>query len=141
MHTILLLSLLTGSPEVTIVDEHRKDGDPTEVRISVINKADSTINISFEPKWHLFWFQFRLYDEQGRAVKLLPAYDPRLLKAEGDRIRIKPGETVTGYLSPKVDYQIPPGRYQVEVDYHPGLPIRDGKPGGCVSNRITMVFP
>ena len=77
----------------------------------MINKSDTTINISFDPHFHLFWFRFRLYDEQGRLATVPPAYNPNLIPDELERVRIKPGETATGFLSPKMHYQIPPARY------------------------------
>jgi hypothetical protein len=130
MVTLLLLSLVTGSCQVVLTDERRKGGDLSEVEISVTNKSDSTVGISFEPGMHLFFFRFNLYDDKGQPVKLPPAYNPDMLREKYDRVRIKPGETVTGYLSPKVDFQIPPGRYQLEVEYY----------YGGTSNRITKTF-
>lgn len=137
--SILALAALSGLPQVTIADEHREMGDPTEIKITLSNKTKNAIFISFQPDWYMDYFVYHFFDERGRPVKLKytegpqDTLSPKLVKW------LDPGQSVTGYLSPKIDYVIPPGRYQVEVVYFHREPARNG-PQEITSNRITKTF-
>jgi hypothetical protein len=55
-------------------------------------------------------------------------------------VRIEPGDTVFGYLSPKWDYELPAGRYQISVRFLQKVPGKDA-PQEIESNRITRPLP
>ena len=124
MITILLASLLAVLPEVVIADEHPEGGDPTEIKVTLANRTEKTIIVSFGERWHTHWFKFTLFDEPGRAWGCQRRGG---LGAGGSRelVRIKPGDTISGYLSPTWDYEIPAGRYQISVGYLHEVPGKD----------------
>jgi hypothetical protein len=140
MISALLMTLLVGVPEVVIADEHRKGGDPTEIKISVTNKTDELISITFDRNWHRYHLQFHFFDDQGQPLKLARTKRPDVMHGERGGGLIKPGKTVSGYLSPKFDYVIPPGPYQVSVTFIYQMP-GNGEAQKVESNRITKTFP
>lgn len=126
--------------EVVIADEPRAGQDPTEIKIAVTNGIEEPISVSFHPRWHGTWFQFRIFDERGNPVELVRKKLPHYVSVNPRIARIKPGETAVGYLTPKEDYEIPPGRYQVSVIYVYHVPDK-GVKREVESNRITKPFP
>jgi hypothetical protein len=134
MMTVLLATLLSGLPEVTIKDQHPEGLD---LEVSVTNKTDRTISAFFGPDSHRICFEFHFFDQRGRPV-VFPS--SKHGQSGGGRrvVPINPGETAIGYLSSAQDHVIPPGRYQVEVAFR-----ERGKTvgRGVRSNRITKTFP
>lgn len=140
MTTILLATLLAGLPQVVIADQPRERGDPTEIKISVTNKTEEMITVCFNGDRHRYWFEFGFFDEGGRPLTLTRTRRTKIYSGSSELIRIKPGKTVTGYLSPRLDYEIPPGHYQVALTYS-HRPSGQEVQGECVSNQITKTFP
>ncbi len=101
------------------------------------NKTKETMIVSFAEQWHLSWFKIHLFDERGRAVVL-----PQTNRVRGggrkELVRIKPGDGVSGYLSP--DYQIQRGRYQISVTFVHTTP-GSNVPQKVESNGIRKTFP
>jgi hypothetical protein len=134
MMSILVATLLSGLPEVTIKLEQ-----PGSVYLvaSVTNKTDRTIAAFFGRAWNTTCFEFHFFDERGRPV-VFPSSKRGQSGAGRRLVTIKPGETAIESLSPTQEYAIRPGRYQVEVSFR-----ERGKTvgRGVRSNRITMTFP
>jgi hypothetical protein len=131
---------MAESPRVVIADEHRPDGDPAEIKVTVLNREQDPVYLNFEPYWQAYSFGFHLHDDEGRPARLARADRPEDTRGPVRWVRVLPGATATGYLSPRVEYKIPPGRYQLEVAFFYRVPGKTGRQE-VRSNRITKTFP
>jgi hypothetical protein len=101
---------------------------------------EKPVYVSFKPDRHRLWLKFSLFDERGNRVGLPAIQPPEVLRGSAEVRPIKAGETITGYLSPKCDYKIRPGRYLVKVAYYLEVPDT-GVERKVESNQIAKTFP